>query len=472
MGLWLLFRKTFLGLWCIALVVVFFAWKRIVDVYTKILESTYKGKRESTEHKRVVIVGGGFAGTVVAQKLERDFDVVVIDNKDYFEFTPSILRTIVEPSHMKKVQVLHSHYLHRAKIIHKQALLVTPQHVIAGDMRGVDEEKIPYDFLVVSTGSYYNKPFKESSLVVSPLAVRSPVIESSSPEPSSPIVDHRDTKPDPADPPSVQIDVEPAKQHVSNVVISTRASTLRDNGLRLMRKETHTVLVIGGGIVGVELAAEITEKFPGKEVILIHSGPKLIPRMAKKASNYAEWFLSSHGVTLVFDERVTELLNTHSPEDKYPRSVARTSKGRDIKCDMIFLCTGIVPNSALLRPHFQSVLNAQGFVKTNKFLQMEGYWNIFVLGDLADIQEEKLAQSAEIHGRIVANNIHKLATPSVVSSGNTKGFSTYSPSNYRPILVSLGKCTGIFCMGSFTWCGYLPALLKEAVEWKTMVRYR
>jgi NADH dehydrogenase FAD-containing subunit len=47
----------------------------------------------------VVIVGGGFAGAYVAKALEDCFRVTLVDNKDYFEFTPSVLRTIVEPNH-------------------------------------------------------------------------------------------------------------------------------------------------------------------------------------------------------------------------------------------------------------------------------------------------------------------------------------------------------------------------------------
>ncbi len=56
--------------------------------------------------KRVVIVGGGFAGAYVARNLEKKFDVVLIDTKDYFEFTPSILRTIINPDHAKKIQAM------------------------------------------------------------------------------------------------------------------------------------------------------------------------------------------------------------------------------------------------------------------------------------------------------------------------------------------------------------------------------
>ena len=64
--------------------------------------------------KKVVVIGGGFAGAYIARHLEKDFDVTLIDTKDYFEFTPGILRTIVFPKHMKRIQVLHTHYLHKS----------------------------------------------------------------------------------------------------------------------------------------------------------------------------------------------------------------------------------------------------------------------------------------------------------------------------------------------------------------------
>ena len=67
--------------------------------------------------KKIIVIGGGFAGSYIARKLEKDFDVILIDSKDYFEFTPGILRTIVESEHIKKIQILHTHYLKRAVIV-------------------------------------------------------------------------------------------------------------------------------------------------------------------------------------------------------------------------------------------------------------------------------------------------------------------------------------------------------------------
>ncbi|KAJ1471252.1 hypothetical protein T484DRAFT_1844879 [Baffinella frigidus] len=47
--------------------------------------------------QRVVIVGGSFAGLAVARNLRKDFDVTIIDRKDYFEYTPGVLRLLVRP---------------------------------------------------------------------------------------------------------------------------------------------------------------------------------------------------------------------------------------------------------------------------------------------------------------------------------------------------------------------------------------
>lgn len=57
--------------------------------------------------KRVVIVGGGFAGRSARRALRGDFEVVLIDAKGYFEYTPSMLRCLVEPRHCRKVVLEH-----------------------------------------------------------------------------------------------------------------------------------------------------------------------------------------------------------------------------------------------------------------------------------------------------------------------------------------------------------------------------
>ncbi|EGG15758.1 putative apoptosis inducing factor [Cavenderia fasciculata] len=340
------------------------------------------------DRKRVVIVGGGFSGSMVAQKLENDFQVTLIDTKDYFEFTPSILRTIVEPQHIKSIQVLHSHYLKHTNVIQKECRAVGAREVI------LDDRSVPFDYLVINSGSSYNSPFKESS-----------------------------------------------------VVLSARANTLRENyyHIRKLRK----ILIIGGGIVGVELAAEIVSSFPDKEVIIVHSQAKLMNRFPKKAIKDAEDYLCKHGVRIIHNERVIA----------HKGSIFVTDQGSEIIADQAFLCTGIVPNSDFVRASYPDVISEFGYIKTNEHLQMVGttpFRNVFVAGDVLNIREEKLAQLAEVTAAIVVHNIKALDNHKEQSMKKYRSFS-------KPVLISLGK--------DWVITGFLAALLKDVVEFKTMVRY-
>ena len=58
---------------------------------------TVSGKRD------LLIVGGGFAGFVVARHCKKHFNVTLIDAKEYFEYTPGILRAYVKPEHLQEL---------------------------------------------------------------------------------------------------------------------------------------------------------------------------------------------------------------------------------------------------------------------------------------------------------------------------------------------------------------------------------
>jgi NADH dehydrogenase FAD-containing subunit len=51
----------------------------------------------------VVIVGASFAGLACARSLRMDFKVTLVDQRDYFEYTPGILRLFVKPEYLKEL---------------------------------------------------------------------------------------------------------------------------------------------------------------------------------------------------------------------------------------------------------------------------------------------------------------------------------------------------------------------------------
>ncbi len=61
---------------------------------------------------RVVVVGGQFAGRRVKTLLQGACDVVLIDALGYIEYTPAVLRCLVEPTHIPSILVESRDVIH------------------------------------------------------------------------------------------------------------------------------------------------------------------------------------------------------------------------------------------------------------------------------------------------------------------------------------------------------------------------
>lgn len=341
--------------------------------------------------KKVVIVGGGFSGAYCAKKLQKTFDVTLIDTKDYYEFTPSILRTLTEINHLKKIQKKHTDYLPQANIIIDKVTTITPTLV------KTKTKEIFYDYLILASGSTYSIPIKEQGLI-----------------------------------------------------LATRGKHLKEAHEKLAR--ANTILIIGGGLVGVELAAEIIEHYPNKKVTIAQSGNTLMKRMSQKACNYAEEYLRKKGVIILKNERVNDKKN----------NTYTTTHGNIIIAELAFLCTGISPNTDYLKEEMKELLDEKNNIKVSTTLQTENYHNIFASGDITNIKEEKTAQNAEHHAKIIIKNI--------LRKEKGKTLKEYIPKS-SPMVISLGKKNGILIYKNIVLTGIIPGILKSIIEYKAMKKY-
>ena len=73
--------------------------------------------------------------------------------KDYFELPYAALRCLVEPKVAERSIMNHSAYLKKAKVVISSAEIATKTEVTRGT-----GEIIPFDFLVICTGSTYSGP--------------------------------------------------------------------------------------------------------------------------------------------------------------------------------------------------------------------------------------------------------------------------------------------------------------------------
>merc|ERR1712194_561073 len=46
-----------------------------------------------------LVIGGQFTGGFTGRELKKQFNVTIVDAKEYFEYTPGILRAFVKPAH-------------------------------------------------------------------------------------------------------------------------------------------------------------------------------------------------------------------------------------------------------------------------------------------------------------------------------------------------------------------------------------
>ncbi|KAI7856029.1 hypothetical protein BDC45DRAFT_549318 [Circinella umbellata] len=317
---------------------------------------------------RVVIVGGGFAGFTVASILDPMplFHVTVIDTKDSFEYTPGIVRRIVNPEETSSMRVRHDAYVRNGKVIIGYARDIDHD---ATSIK-VNGETINFDYLVIATGSSYASQLKSY-----------------------------------------------------DVSVLYRATGLEEVNSELLNAKR--VLIVGGGLVGCELASEIALRtFPGpyprKHVTLVESHSMVISRSDTQQREKAMEYLLELGIEVVCNERIIGLDGSENG-GIYLGASGRVYSGYD----KVFMATGTRPNNQLLLSSttLDVCLDSWGRIRVKPTLQID-HWkhnHIFAGGDVTNIIEEKTGYAATLAGVCIARNICRLVKGKEPLRQGTKG---------------------------------------------------
>ncbi|XP_062087100.1 uncharacterized protein LOC133793867 [Humulus lupulus] len=340
-------------------------------------------EKSGVEKRRVVVVGGGVAGSIVAQSLQFCADVVLIDQKEYFEIAWGTLRAMVKPSFAERIVINHSDYLRNVNIVASTAVNVTDTEVSTAD-----GQSLPYDYLVIATG-------------------------------------HKDFFPRTRDERLSQYEAEFEKI-----------------------KSANSILIVGGGPTGVELAGEIVYDFPEKKVTMVHSGARLLEFVDSKASQKALEWLISKNVEVLLGQSV----NVEGVSDGH----FQTSKGETIKADRHYVCTGKpVGSSWLTETVLKDSLGIHGRLMVDENLRVRGRKNVFGIGDITDVKERKHRYIAQKHAQIAVKNLKVLLV-----GGKESKMAKYK--NFlETTLVSLGRKEGVAQFPFVTISGCIPGKIKS-----------
>lgn len=336
---------------------------------------------------RVIILGGGFCGSLVAEKLDKhkDIEVVLLDKKGYFEYSPSLWKLLLRKEDLTKYVLPYAKFLRRTRLIVTSAARVTPQFV------ETETEKLTYNYLVVSTG----------------------------------------------------IDYPIFLTNAQNVFTVKSAVEVVQNSGKI--QNAKTILIIGGGLIGTEIAGELATRSPEKHIVLVHPHQRLLERNRLGVSSYAKRFLESRKVSIILGEKVID----------HDKGVFITDRKRAIPADVGIWCAGIRSNPGFMTEFPSSIVTRKNTLNVNQFLQLEGYPNIYAGGDVTNIAEEKTALNAERHGRLIGANI--------LRSIYRRRLLEYKPRKL-PMIISLGRTHALLTYRIFILPGFVPAAVKWIVE--------
>lgn len=177
---------------------------------------------------------------------------------------------------------------------------------------------------------------------------------------------------------------------------------------QLKIKRARKICLLGAGAVGVQLATDIKELYPDKDVTIIHSRNETMSRFDPRLHyDYVAPRCRELGIELLLRSRAV-IPAEGFPEDGSEYTVS-TQDGRTVTADLFILTTGQTPSSDFVKD--LGIVNEMNrFIRIKPTLQVDNdeYTNVFAVGDVADTQGPKAARPATKHVDVVVANICKM----------------------------------------------------------------
>jgi len=307
----------------------------------------------SNNQKRIVVIGGCFAGLNLAQKLiKSNYQVVLIDKNNYHQFQPlfyQVAMSGLEPSSIvfplrKMFQKHKNAYIRVAEVTHVDA----EKKVIETELGNLD-----YDYLVLAIGADTNF-FGNQKIAERAIPMKS-VSEA---------------------------------LYLRNRILDDYEKALVTTDYE-KRQGLIDIVIVGGGPTGVEVSgalAEMKEYILPKdypelncdeiEIHLLQSGDSLLKGMSENASKSALKYLQDLGVKVHLNSRVID----------YDGEFAYVKGGEKIGTKKLIWTAGIIGNKMPGIP--EEALCWGKRIRVNQLNEVEGLKDVFAIGDICYMEEE------------------------------------------------------------------------------------
>ncbi|PYH40812.1 amid-like NADH oxidoreductase [Aspergillus saccharolyticus JOP 1030-1] len=317
--------------------------------------------------KNVIVVGGSYVGRGAAEELARvvpsTHRVLLIEPHSHFHHLFAFPRFAVLPGHEHKAFIPYTRLFVSSPnstqhaVVQARVLSVQPQHINL-DRAWQGQNQIPFEYLVVATGTR----------LAEPAAMRDEDKGSS---------------------------VQYLQKHQADV------------------KNAKSVVIVGGGAVGVQMATDMKELYPEKEITVVQSRDQLMPQFHRGLHEIVKKRFDELGIKTITGARIV-VPAAGFPNNGAPFTV-QLNNGTELTTDFVILATGQKPNNDLIRSlpasSPDSLINpANGFIRIRPTMQFQDpqYPHLFAVGDIADTGLRKAARPGGGQAAAVARNIQAM----------------------------------------------------------------
>jgi len=300
------------------------------------------------ENVHVVIIGCGYAGLQMASELRKwNVAFTVIEPKDYMHHCVAALRAAVKTDWVEKTTIPLKESFGDDYVKGRVVKLDTNMKKVVLE----SGKEIYFTHCVICVGSTGPKPARSEAVTIKELKEEA--------------------------------------QSFSEAVI-----------------EAENIAIVGGGAVGVELAGEIIDVYPDKNVTIISATERLVhPLFPKVFQKDFKKLIERRNVKLRYG-KVTNLDKLE--KNKVVKQTVAIGDDDELESDLVVACIGLPPNRDSINDLVDSqYIDENGRIKVNGYLQVEGMKNkkIFAIGDCCNTQEDKMAAYAGKQAELLVNNI-------------------------------------------------------------------
>ncbi|MGJ8726644.1 MAG: NAD(P)/FAD-dependent oxidoreductase [Roseibacillus sp.] len=316
-----------------------------------------------TGPKNVLIIGGGFAGLACAQKLADDprFQVTLIDKENHHLFQPLLYQvattSLAAPDIARSLRAILSK-AENVKVLLDTITQVDPLAKIATS----EKRSYSFDYLVLACGARTSF-FGKDEWAQHTIGLKS---------------------------------LEDAHRVRARVLGALEEAEITEDLAE--RRRLMTILLVGGGPTGVELAGAFSDLVrramrsdfrnidpADLNIVLVQSGDRLLKPFDPQLSDYAKCRLQDLGVEVLLGPRVDDIQPGRAHLNK-PSSSSLVSEDGWIEAETIIWSAGIQAND--LTKQIGVETDRGGRIAVEPDLSLPGHPDLFAAGDIIDLVDK------------------------------------------------------------------------------------